>query len=322
VAVTAMTWEVRRQWGWGRGADSGNRWSRGKTLTSWTSVHRTSARADRNGAAEAGKIVLCEKPLAMNVAERKRMAEARAGAESGLVQLPPRAGGCPGKQLWTKPSRPAVSLWATYLQIGRDPANSESGDSAKQTRLGAMGDLLSHPSIWPCFLNGPISEVAACRNLCTRSRMDVPFGGWQRFANGSIEVLKQPASRPDVKPQLLEIHVRGGRFVSTRRDEPAGRLRWWRCRRNTGVTPCSDRSGHPYVSHSGRGTHCRVRAYLHRNTGRFPRVHGQDTAFHPNSMTRWKCRSCCRWSKIPPRASLGRVVSYGQIATAQQQVEE
>ena len=43
-------------------------------------------------AAEAGKIVLCEKPLAVSVEQAVRMVEAaRSGPQHGVVQLPPRA---------------------------------------------------------------------------------------------------------------------------------------------------------------------------------------------------------------------------------------
>ena len=47
-------------------------------------------------AAKAGKMILCEKPLSMDTAEGEEMVtavEKAGGAEHGLVQLPPRAGG-------------------------------------------------------------------------------------------------------------------------------------------------------------------------------------------------------------------------------------
>ena len=47
-------------------------------------------------AAQAGKMVLCEKPLGRNGAEAEKMVaavESGEGAQHGLVQLPPRAGG-------------------------------------------------------------------------------------------------------------------------------------------------------------------------------------------------------------------------------------
>ena len=51
-------------------------------------------------AAAAGKMILCEKPLAMDLAEATRMTEAVEKAEGPqlrLVQLPARAGHHPGQ---------------------------------------------------------------------------------------------------------------------------------------------------------------------------------------------------------------------------------
>ena len=52
-------------------------------------------------AAQAGKMVMCEKPLGRNAAESEKMVAAVEQAkvrEHGLVQLPARAGGDPGQE--------------------------------------------------------------------------------------------------------------------------------------------------------------------------------------------------------------------------------
>ena len=79
-----------------RSRPTGGSWSRGRISTRSTSASPNNLHHDiAIAAAKAGKMVLCEKPLAMNAAEGARNGRGgREGrrAEHGLVQLPPRAG--------------------------------------------------------------------------------------------------------------------------------------------------------------------------------------------------------------------------------------
>jgi predicted dehydrogenase len=142
-------------------------------------------------AAEAGKIVLCEKPLAMDLEEAERIA--------CVVHKVPNL-------VWFNYRRvPAVALAkrlvdegrlgevyhyrATYLQSwGADPANpglwrfkpSEAGS-------GAMGDLLSHSVDLALLLNGEISEVSGLIHTFAAGReVDDAVLLLARFRNGSI----------------------------------------------------------------------------------------------------------------------------------------
>jgi len=159
-------------------------------------------------AAEHGKMVLCEKPLAMNADEAKRMTEAVKRA--GVPNL-----------VWFNYRRvPAIALArqvvdegrighpfhyrATYLQ---DWTISEDVPQGGQTlwRLdvaaagsGVTGDLLAHSIDTAMWLNGPITRVVADTETFVKERVHQETGKKQavgiddacmflaRFANGSM----------------------------------------------------------------------------------------------------------------------------------------
>jgi predicted dehydrogenase len=142
-------------------------------------------------AAEAGKIVLCEKPLAMSVVEAKRMA-------SAVRSLP--------NLVWFNYRRvPAIALAkelvgqgrvgkpyhyrATYLQSwGVDPERPGAWRFRKaEAGSGAMGDLLSHSLDLALMLNGAVTEVTSLMQTFTPNReVDDAVLALTRFANGSI----------------------------------------------------------------------------------------------------------------------------------------
>jgi predicted dehydrogenase len=142
-------------------------------------------------AAEAGKIVLCEKPLAMNVAEARQMANA-------VRRLP--------NLVWFNYRRvPAIALAkelveqgrvgkpyhyrATYLQSwGADPERPGAWRFRKaEAGSGAMGDLLSHSLDLALMLNGAVTEVTSLMQTFTPNReVDDAVLALTRFANGSI----------------------------------------------------------------------------------------------------------------------------------------
>ena len=146
-------------------------------------------------AAEAGKIVLCEKPLSTTVAEAELMTRA--------VQKVPNL-------VWFNYRRiPAVSFAKQLIDEGRLGQiyhyrglylNQSGNDPAKavgwrykhsEAGSGAAGDLLSHCIDFALYLNGPIREINACMHTFAPGRdVDDATMLMARFANGSIGTLE------------------------------------------------------------------------------------------------------------------------------------
>lgn len=142
-------------------------------------------------AAQAGKIVLCEKPLATSPEEAEQMAQA--------ARLRPNL-------VWFNYRRvPAVALAkrmieegrlgqiyhyrAVYLnQSGNDPSKA-SGWRYKRSESGSgtMGDLLSHLLDLALYLNGPLVDLTAMTHTFASGRdVDDAVALLAHFENGSI----------------------------------------------------------------------------------------------------------------------------------------
>ena len=146
-------------------------------------------------AAQAGKIVLCEKPLATSLEEARQMTEA---ARDVLTLV------------WFNYRRvPAVAYAKQIINEGRlgKPfhyravyLNSSGNDPAKtkawryqraQAGSGASGDLLSHSIDLALHLNGPINELVSMSHAFVPGRdVDDAIAFLARFANGSIGTLE------------------------------------------------------------------------------------------------------------------------------------
>ena len=142
-------------------------------------------------AAKAGKILFCEKPLAMSVAEAESMAEAVRGRPN-LV--------------WFNYRRvPAIALAKRFIDEGRlgeifhyrayyfnqsgaDPTKAQSWRYKRaDAGSGAIGDLLSHLLDTAGYLNGEIAELAASTHKFVPGReVDDAVQVMARFANGSV----------------------------------------------------------------------------------------------------------------------------------------
>jgi predicted dehydrogenase len=142
-------------------------------------------------AADARKIVFCEKPLATSLEEAERMAEALRGIPNlvwfNFRRLPAVAF---AKQLIKegRTGRP-YHYRALYLnQSGNDPSKASGWRYQRsEAGSGAAGDLLSHAIDLALYLNGPIRELTAMTHTFAAAR-DVDDAALMlvRFENGSI----------------------------------------------------------------------------------------------------------------------------------------
>ena len=120
-------------------------------------------------AAQAGKMILCEKPLAMNGPEGLKMVEAVEKAERpqhGLVQLSPRAGRHARQAIdRRRPARPLFHYRANFLQDWTINPDLPQGGAAlwrldaAAAGSGVTGDLLAHCIDTALWLNGPLDTV-------------------------------------------------------------------------------------------------------------------------------------------------------------------
>jgi predicted dehydrogenase len=163
-------------------------------------------------AAEAGKMVLCEKPLAMNAAEGQRMVEAV--EKAGVANM-----------VWYNYRRvPAVTLAKRLIEEGRlgrifhyraqflqdwtiNPEVPQGGTAlwrldVQAAGSGVTGDLLAHCIDTALWLNGPITRVSAMTETFVKQRKHTLTGKVEpvgiddacaflaRFANGSFAVFE------------------------------------------------------------------------------------------------------------------------------------
>jgi len=142
-------------------------------------------------AAQAGKMVFCEKPLALSVDEAQEMCNAARNLPNlvwfNYRRVPATA---MAKRLIEEGRLGRIFHYrASYFnQSGVDPAK---GDTWRYRRAdagsGAAGDLLSHCLDTALYLNGEISELSATTHtFADRRDVDDAVMVMARFSNGSI----------------------------------------------------------------------------------------------------------------------------------------
>jgi len=142
-------------------------------------------------AAEAGKIVLCEKPLASSLEEAEKMTKAVRRIPNAVWFNYRRIPAVVlAKQLITEGRiGQAFHYRALYLnQSGNDPSKGNTWRYKRsEAGMGAAGDLLSHSLDLALYLNGAIRDLSAMMHTFAPHRdVDDATLLLSRFANGSI----------------------------------------------------------------------------------------------------------------------------------------
>jgi len=242
-------------------------------------------------AAQAGKMVFCEKPLAMSLSEAESMTRA-------VGKLP--------NLVWFNYRRvPAVALAKRMIEEGRlgDIYHyravylNESGNNPAKTATwryrkeesgsGVMGDLLTHSLDLALYLNGPFAELTAMTHTFAAGRdVDDAVMLLARFINGSIGTFE--ATRYGVGSRnrnTFEIH--GSRGMLGFNLEELNRLIYYdateapslRAARNLMVTG----PDHPYSENFWKPGH--TIGYEHTfiaTLGDFLTALSRGEVFHPN----------------------------------------
>ncbi len=142
-------------------------------------------------AATAGKIVFCEKPLALSVDQAEQMAEAVADAPSlvwfNYRRIPAIAF---ARQLLDEGRLVQIFHYRSYYfnQSGVDPSKAHTWRYQRaEAGSGAIGDLLSHALDTATYLNGDIRDLSALTHtFATEREVEDSVLLMARFANGSV----------------------------------------------------------------------------------------------------------------------------------------
>ena len=228
-----LPYRIKRKVVCGRNAEAlsslAERWGWEETSTDWRAVidrtdidavdialpnhlHAPAAIA----AAEAGKIVMCEKPLALSVDEAGAMVRAARNVPTmvwfNYRRVPAIAF---ARQLIDEGRLGTVFHYnAAYKQQwGADTSRAATWRMDPATAgSGAAGDLLTHALDLALYLNGPITEaVATIRTFAPNRAVDDAVIALAHFENGSIGTFEATRFGIGCKNRnAFEIHGSGG----------------------------------------------------------------------------------------------------------------
>jgi predicted dehydrogenase len=182
-------------------------------------------------AAKAGKMLFCEKPLALSLPEAQTMAAAVKGVPNlvwfNYRRVPAVAF---AKQLITEGKLGKVYHYRSYYfnQSGVDPTKGQTWRyRADEAGSGAIGDLLSHSIDMAMHLNGDIAELSAMKHTFIPGReVDDAVSVMAHFANGSVGTFE--ASRFGVgRRNGIGFEIYGGKGSLAFDLEDMNRLRFY-----------------------------------------------------------------------------------------------
>jgi predicted dehydrogenase len=242
-------------------------------------------------AARAGKMLFCEKPLALSLAEAQTMAAAAKGVPN-LVWFNYRRVPAVAftKQLIAEGKLGKVYHYRSYYfnQSGVDPAKGQTWRyRASESGSGAIGDLLSHSVDMAIYLNDDIAELSAMKHTFIPGReVDDAVSVMAQFANGSLGTFE--ASRFGVgRRNGLGFEIYGEKGSVAFDLEDMNRLQFYdatepanlQAYRNILVTG----AGHPYSANFWKPGH--LIGYEHTfiaTLGDFLQNLAKGEPFHPN----------------------------------------
>jgi len=242
-------------------------------------------------AAQAGKIIWCEKPLAVSVDEARKMSDAVHG-KPNLVWFNYRRSPAVvlAKQMIEQGRLGEIFHYrALYLnQSGVDPAKATGWRyRLSEAGSGASGDLLSHCLEMALYLNGEIEEVCASSKTFIKNRdVDDAVMLMARFSNGSIGTFE--ATRFGVGfRNSLSFQIHGSKGMLQFDLEDMNSLRFYDATETPGVqgtkklmVPGPD---HPYVRNFWKPGHPIGFEHTFIATlGDFLSALQTGTTFHPN----------------------------------------
>jgi predicted dehydrogenase len=142
-------------------------------------------------AAQAGKMVLCEKPLALSLADAKAMTDAARRVRTlvwfNYRRVPAIAY---AKQLIDQGRLGTVYHYDAAYRQQWGPDTSRAGTwkmDRAQAGSGVADDLLTHLLDTAMYLNGPVQEgIATTRTFMPDRPIDDAFLAMLKFANGSV----------------------------------------------------------------------------------------------------------------------------------------
>ncbi|MGB8478705.1 MAG: Gfo/Idh/MocA family oxidoreductase [Acidobacteriaceae bacterium] len=242
-------------------------------------------------AAHAGKMVLCEKPLANSVAEAERMVTA-ASKVSTLVWFNYRrvpAIALARQMVEQGKTGETYHYRAIYLQSwGRNPDNPHAWRfNPQEAGSGVAGDLLSHSIDLATWLNGPISELCSHVHTFAPGReVDDAVTVLARFSNGSIGTFEATRfATGNLNRNCFEINGSKGSIEFNL--EEMNRLRFFDLADDVPVQGTHDimvtGPGHPYVGDFWPPGH--IIGYEHTfiaTLADFLRAVAAGVEFHPN----------------------------------------
>ena len=242
-------------------------------------------------AAQAGKIVLCEKPLAMSLEEAESMARAVRHVPNLVWFNYRRVPAVAFAKRLIEETRIGQTFHyrATYLnQSGNDPAKGSGWRYRRaEAGSGAIGDLLSHSVDMALYLNGAVTDLSAMIHAFAPGRdVDDAVILSAHFANGSIGSFE--ASRYAVgcrNRNTFEIH--GSRGMLRFNLEDMNRLEFYDATEapnlQAGRSLMVTGPDHPYAENFWKPGH--IIGYEHTfiaTLGDFLGALAREESFHPN----------------------------------------